>query len=467
MKAFIKESIIYSTGLVFTRLASFLLVPFFTHVFSPEQTGQIYLFYSTLAFLNIISNHGMDAALFKFIGEKKWKQEDIIKSIVIYQFLILFILYGIIIVFAKPLSSLIFGDDQFYWVYILGSVLFCDSLSQRGMILLRINSKAVLFILISIGNIILTLSSVYYFVIYKYNEVVGVFHGVFFASLIQFLVLFILVYLPSLKGVGSTKIVKKMVKFGIPFLPAGLLFLITELSDRYFILWFLGESQVGIYSIAYKIGSIPLILISGINLAWQPFYVKKKNNAETRNIFGGIGNFILFGFILSITTISIWLPFIDKLGIISSSYTESITIIPFIFLGYLFYTWYILLMPSIFLKSKQNWEPILRGMAAFVNIILNILLIPKYGILGATISTMVAYIVMSGFLYYKNKEWMDIPIQYNIIIPYFIFSILVYVFTSVNKNIDYEYITIFYFVVSYFVLKMILQLSNLTRKIFY
>ena len=66
MKLFVKESILYSTGQVLTRLASFILVPFFTYVFSPNEVGHIYLFYSTLTFMNIFNNHGLDSALFKY-----------------------------------------------------------------------------------------------------------------------------------------------------------------------------------------------------------------------------------------------------------------------------------------------------------------------------------------------------------------------------------------------------------------
>lgn len=260
----------------------------------------------------------MDSALFKFIGKKDFHQKDIVKSIIIYQFIFLAGFYLLLIFLSVPISNLIFGNNQYYWIYILGAVLVCDSISQRGMVLLRVNSKAIQFIIFSIGNILLTLGGVYYFVMYKHYEVVGVFHGVFFAAFIQFLFIFIFVYLPSLNGRFSFGLIKKMLKFGIPFLPAGLLFLVTELSDRYFILWFLGEAQVGIYSIAYKIGSIPLILISGINLAWQPFYIKHTDSSETRRLFGKIGTIISFGFIFLLTIFSIGLPLIQTFGIVST-----------------------------------------------------------------------------------------------------------------------------------------------------
>ena len=448
-----------------TRLVSFLLVPFFTHFFSPEQTGKIYLFYSTLAFLNIFTNHGLDAALFKFVGNNKWNQNDVVKSLFIYQIIYLLAFYVIIVLVSEPLAHFIFGNSKFYWIYMLGSVLVCDSISQRGMVLLRLNSSPILFILISIGNILVTLAAVYYYVVYNGYEVLGVFHGVFFASFVQAILILILVYIPKLKGKFSIQIIKSMVTFGFPFLPAGLLFLITELSDRYLILWYLGEAQVGFYSIAYKIGSIPLILISGINLAWQPFYVKRKNDENSRRLFGEIGSVVLFGFILLLTLLSIWIPLIKNFEIINEKYFESLQLIPIIFISYLFYTWYILLMPSIFLNDKQNWSPAFRGAAAVVNIGLNIILIPSYGIYGAAFSTLFAYFVMGLFLYFKNIKWMNIPIKYIQLTLFLIISSVFY-YLSLYNTIWFKLIlSTIYLISSFFILNYIISISELKQKI--
>ncbi len=465
MKSFIKESILYSTGQVLTRLASFLLVPFFTHFFSPEQTGQIYLFYSSLAFLNILTNHGLDAALFKFVGSSKWNQNDVVKSLLIYQIAYLTVFYIVFLVFSEPIAQLIFGNTKNYWIYILGSVLVCDSISQRGMVLLRLNSSPYLYILISLGNILLTLISVYYYVIKSGYEVLGVFHGIFFASFIQAIIIFILVYTPRLKGEFSINIIKSLVKFGFPFLPAGILFLITELSDRYFILWFLGESQVGFYSIAYKIGSIPLILISGINLAWQPFYVKRQNDENSRRLFGEIGSVVLFGFILLLTLLSIWIPLIKNFEIINDKYYQSLNLIPIIFISYLFYTWYILLMPSIILNNKQNWSPVFRGTAAVINICLNIILIPVYGLYGAAFSTLFAYFIMGLFLYFKNKTWMNIPVKYIQLILFLILSCTLYGLSLYSTTLIKLVFSTIYLILSFFVLNNILSISELKQKI--
>jgi len=466
LKLFVKESILYSTGQVLTRLASFILVPFFTYVFSPNEVGHIYLFYSTLTFMNIFNNHGLDSALFKYLSKSRWKKNDLVKSLFLYQLVFLSIFYLIVILFSNQISKLVFKNSNNHWVYVLGLISIFDSLSYRGMVMLRLHSKAILYVLISLGNIIVTIIAIYYFVVYKNNAVFGVFIGVLVASLLQLKVVFFISYFPYIKGKFSFKIIKELLRFGLPFLPAGILFLVIEISDRYFILWQFGQAQVGFYSIAYKIGSIPLMLVSGLNLAWQPFYIKRFNNELTRKLFGEIGTLVLFGFIIFLTIISIWLPLLITYGLIDSQYTFVLKIIPIIFLSYLFYTWYIMQMPSIYLNDKQNWIPLFMLFSATVNIVLNFILIPTYDIYGASISTLFAYLSMGCFIYFKNITWMMIPIKYFELLLLLAFSILFYILSLYCTIVGRVLVVLFYLLLSYMIFLKIISLKDLKKKIF-
>ena len=72
--------------------------------------------------------------------------------------------------------------------------------------------------------------------------------------------------------------------------------------------------------------------------------------------------------------------------------------------------------PSLYLHNKQKWSPIFRMFGAVINIILNIILIPIYGIEGAAIATAVSYGLMFLFLFYKNQTWLPIKLAWNDII---------------------------------------------------
>ena len=73
-------------------------------------------------------------------------------------------------------------------------------------------------------------------------------------------------------------------------------------------------------------------------------------------------------------------------------------------------------MPSIYLCDKQNWSPIFRVCGASTNVLLNIILIPIYEIKGAAIATALSYGIMFLFLFYKNRNWMPIKINWQDII---------------------------------------------------
>lgn len=203
--------------------------------------------------------------------------------------------------------------------------------------------------------------------------------------------------------------------FGLPFLPATILFISIGMIDRFFIEYYLGLKSVGIYSAGYKVGSIISIMIIAFNLNWQPYYLKIQDD---KNFSKNIKTISQIFFIIIIYTASFMCLFVDGLisvqlfgfYIIGESFWESMIIIPWITFGYVFYGLYVLQAPSLYIKNKQNWTPVFWGTGTIINIILNIILIPRLGILGAAIATFISYALMFVLIKIKNKWWMPLPL---------------------------------------------------------
>ena len=120
--------------------------------------------------------------------------------------------------------------------------------------------------------------------------------------------------------------------------------------------------------------------------------------------------------------------------IVGESFWESMIIVPWITFGYVFYGLYVLQSPSLYIKNKQNWTPVFWGAGTIVNIILNILLIPRLDILGAAIATFVSYLLIFVFIKVKNKSWMPLPILSLQVIFYVIFTSGALFFRYYNDN---------------------------------
>tara|TARA_B110000438_G_C15809768_1_gene649095 strand:+ start:935 stop:2335 length:1401 start_codon:yes stop_codon:yes gene_type:complete len=425
---FLNDSIIYGLGFVFLRGMSFLLLPIYTNLLSTYDAGIVFIIYTILAFLNPVFSFGMDSALFKFFNSKIFSKNEVISSSLIALFISSTILSSIIITISL-LQKKIFNVD--YNVLLLISIiLFFDSFSSRILIIIRLLEKPWYYLSIGLTNILSSLALNIYFIDYLHLRDKGVVYALLLTSFIQFLISIPII----LKNINfykfKTPLVKKMFLFGIPFFPAAILFIITGMIDRFFINHYLGLAEVGIYGAGYKIGSIISISIIAFNLNWQPYYLKHHEDRMFSSNIKKISQLFSVFLLLIVTLISIGWKLIIKVELfnytlIGSEFWDSGVIIPWIAFGYYFYGLFILQMPTVYLKNKQLWVPFFWAVAAIINILLNITLIPLMGLIGAGVATLSSYLIMFIFIYIKNQRWMPLNFINKFLIFYFILSLMV------------------------------------------
>ena len=445
---FWNSTLIFGLGFVFIRAISFLLLPIYTNILSPAELGIIFIFITFLAFMNSIYTFGMDSALLKY-----YQPEG---STLFTSFISIFI-------FAIPISSIIFLSGNFiesflfqniisinswifksgFWILAAIIILLLDSISSRAMTLIRIANMPWYYLMVALLNIASSLILNIYLLYFSSlgSKLDGVIFSILTVSIIQFISLMPILVKKFHTWQFDLLIFKKMLRFAWPFFPATIFFIIIELSDRIMIEKILSTRDVGLYGAGYKIGALMLMLVRGFNLNWQPYYLKsgEKLNALVVQNFSYIGNIVLLCFIL-ITglTSSLW-PYLISIhfgtfAIIGENFVAGGKIIPYILISYTFYGFFILQMPSIYLKNKQNWAPLLWGAGAAINIVGNIVLLPRFGYYGAAISTLLAYSSMSIILLYKNYSWLWIPYNFKFLfsavfisgIQYFLISYMEY-----------------------------------------
>ena len=408
LSGFWKTTFIYGIGFLGLRMISFLLVPLYTHLLSPADTGIIFIVYTVLALLNTVYSRGMDAALFKFYNKQNSK--SIISTSIIYSLKNGLLISGaiLIIYFLYDASN----HQAFTTIIIIGlvAVLLFDMISARCMSILRLQHQPKYYLCACLANILSNLGLNIYLIQYLNWGLSGAIWSIIIASAIQ-----IIIFLPiifknvNLKFIDS-RLLANMKKTGLPFLPAAIFLILIELADR----WMLGLmssngiADVGVYGSAYKFGSLIMLSVKGFNLNWQPYYVKNKNQKE----FYKIGTLFLSLLIILSTLISLLWPLLFKL-LIGDLFWEGGHVIPIVAISYIFYGLFILQMPSIYLKDKEKWAPAFWGAGFIVNILSNYYLIPLYGYYGAAISTLSSYFTMSLLILYKNYFWMRMDYHYK------------------------------------------------------
>ena len=244
----------------------------------------------------------------------------------------------------------------------------------------------------------------------------GALTALFYVSIMQLLLLAPLLVTKIKIKLFDFKLLRLMVRFSLPFLPASIFFIMIEMADRIMLGWLSSVDDVGLYGAGYKIGALILLIVKAFNLNWQPFYLKPENQNDIR-AFEIIGTKFIILLIFFSTLLSMLWSFLFQFQIngnyiIGNEFWAGGNIIPIIALSYIIYGIFILQMPSIYIKEKQSWVPYFWGMGCIINILSNYILIPIYGFYGAALSTLFAYVSMTLFLVYKNMIWMQI--KYNL-----------------------------------------------------
>ena len=431
---FLNTSLVFGLGFVFLRGISFLLLPIYTNLLSTYDAGIIFILYAVLAFLNPFYALGMDAALFKFFNSSDFSQKQVVSSSLFSVIQSSFCLS--LLLFFCSFFFINFLDLQYNWIKIIVGILFFDSISSRLLILLRLFNTPRYYLSVGLINII---SSLFLNIIlirnYKMDQE-GAVYALLLTSVVQFIVLLPVLYKHLSIKQYSLTLSKQMLKFGFPFLPAAILLILTSFIDRFFIEYFLGLEQVGLYGAGYKIGSIVSIVVIAFNLSWQPYYLKSANNLNFVSNIRLISEKFFVVLLFTVVSISIWSSPVVKIKffnqhLIGESFWGSLEIVPWVCFGYFFYGLFILQMPPLYIKNKQSWSPVFWGIGTTVNIVCNYILIPFWGILGAAVATFVSFLIMFIYIKYKNQRWMPINFINFSLMVLFVFSVLVIIISKV------------------------------------
>lgn len=222
--------------------------------------------------------------------------------------------------------------------------------------------------------------------------------------------------------------IKYALLFGLPLIPHLLANIINGNSDRVFIIKMLGEDQAGIYSVAYSIGMVALILAQACTDAWNPWYFEKTKTGKTAEVQN---YFRIYALTISMCFVGVMFLAPDVMRLMApESYWSGIRCILYVALGIFLMFLYRFPLGYEQLSSNTKYVAPATILTACVNIGLNFMLIPSLGIDGAAIATTISYVflwfshefvarrIVKGY----NIKWRSYLIPVSVVVSGFIIS---------------------------------------------
>lgn len=440
-KSLFKQTAIYGLATVLPRMLSFLLVRLYTGILPTAEYGEVSIVLSWMVFFNVILSYGMETAFFRFYSAETDKENVIATSTISIFWSSILFLFGALI-FRNTLASWAHVDVQYItftiWILVL------DALVIIPFSKLRANKRPMMYAIIKIGNVVVNLALNLYFLlvlpkIYADNpdsllgnmyidnfEIGYIFVSNLLASLLTFVVLS--PNYVSLKRNFDAVLWKKMMRYGLPILIAGIAFAVNEHFDKILLGYWLpdniAKSEVGAYSACYKLGLFMVLFATAFRLGIEPFFFSHSSNENAPQTYAMITKyFVIFGSLILLGVI-VFADILKLLLLDNESYWEAMKVVPLIILANFFLGIYNNLSVWYKLTDKTIIGAYISIVGALLTLLLNYILIPTFSYYGSAIATISAYGSMMLISYVLGKKHYPIPYDMEKIGAYLGISIL-------------------------------------------
>jgi len=474
IKELFSQTTIYGVGLLANKAISFVLLPLYTYYFSPAELGAYNIVQSIWFFVILFYLYGQETSFIKLFidGKNEGDKEEVYSTTLIMLSVTSLIFSAVFYFLAEPISRLVHFEDPvkgIKYLKILSLLLFTDTMFRFPLLLLRAELKANKYLLLTLLSLIVNVILNFVLILNYHYGVEAIFYSYIISVVVTFAAGFFMTK-KYFRYKFSLVRAKQMVKYGNKFIFVGAFLLLIDVSDRFFLKYFYNEEVVGIYSANYRLASVMSLLIAAFRFSWTPYFLNLEKNPDNKKIISQIFTYLVFtGLFLFLAFALFTEPIVKisfgKFSLLDVRYQSGLIIIPFVLLAYLFSGLYSALSVASFYADKTRELFYVAAAGLLVNTICNFVLISNYGILGASISTMVTYFFMMIIIYSRSQKIYKIDFELRKIFYLFIFTLIIYVISIFAKqllNEVYFIIISIIFLIVFLIFSKIFQVINLS-----
>jgi O-antigen/teichoic acid export membrane protein len=423
------QTAVYGLSSILGRLLNYLLVPIYTRVFDTAEYGIVTQFYAYAAFLNVLFTFGLETSFFRFSQTESGNPK-------VYSTALLSLIgtsvafFALAWFFADPIAgtfSLAADSGQPLSTYVIwfAGILAADAVTAIPFARLRQQEKAVKFAVIRLLNIGLNIGFNLYFLVYKrdaasYDTSAAVGY-VFLSNLLASLITLVIL-LPELSAVKDgfdRELWSRMMRYGLPLMVAGFAGMVNETFDRIMLPYLVRDSvtaldQLGIYGACYKLSILMTLFVQTFRYAAEPFFFSQSGKEDARQIYARVMNWFVIGCAFIFLVVMLYMDFFSHF--IGERFRSGLPVVPILLMANLCLGVYLNISIWYKLSGKTSWGAWFSLAGAIVTLILNFLLIPPLGYLGAAWTTLACYAGMMVASYAVGQRYYKVPYDTGIFI---------------------------------------------------
>lgn len=449
LKKLAGETLLYGVSSILGRFINWIMVILYTQVFQEPNYPKAEYGIQTqimayVAVLMVLLTYGMETSYFRFASDAKYNKKDIFAVTQSSLALTSFVFIALIAIFVHPLAIWLNIPERSYILILLAFTLAIDAYSSIPFAKLRSDSRPLRFATIKLLNICINVSANLFFFLlcpywlrkypnswlqYVYHHDVGI--GYVFISYLLAAFVTLLLLLPVLKGVRfnlNKALLRKMFKYALPIMLVGLASMLNLNFDKIAMKQLLSGTdilgRVAEYGAAFKLGVLMLLFTQAYRYAFEPFFFANKTQDNSKQVYAdALKFFTIIGLFGSLSVIY----YLDIIGLLfGKSYHNGFVIVPYILIANLFLGMYYSLSLWYKLTDKTHYGAYMALGGSIITILLNILLVPQLGYVGAAYAFLASAFAMFLTSFLWGQKHYPIPYDVKRIAFYFVLTVILF-----------------------------------------
>jgi O-antigen/teichoic acid export membrane protein len=442
LKTLYKQTFIYGLATVIPRMLSFLLVRLHTDksvLQNVSDYGDVSLIFAYFVLFNVVLAYGMETAFFRFFNKEPNKESVLsTSSISLLLTSLVFLVLGL--VFQHQIAAI--THIHVNYIVLVIWTLFLDALVIIPFAYLRAQEKPVKYTAVKLTNVVVNLGLNIFLLVYLKAlsvdnsiwdsiyianfEVSYIFIANLLASAVTLFILLPFYFKVTYKI--DTLLWKKMLRYALPVLVAGVAFSVNETFDRVLLERLLPEeiakTSIGMYSACYKLALFMMLFATAYRLGIEPFFFShSKTKGAEKNYAQVLELFVVFAAVILVTVV-VFIDFLKALLIPNEAYWEAMAVVPVLLLAYLFLGIYHNLSVWYKVTDRTKFGAYISVFGALITLVINGMFIAQFNYMASAVATLAAYFTMTLMSYYFGKKYYPIPYNLKKIVLYISLAIL-------------------------------------------
>ena len=401
----------YTAASVLSKLIAVFLLPLYTAYLTPADYGAAEVMLASVVAASIVIRFGLIEAILRFYYVAGEDRRQVVASGFASLFWTTTAGALVALAFAGPISEALLGqaNADLARLAILG--LWTLTLWEFVLTLLRLDERPRLYFGLTVANVVVTIPVTVWLVVVEDLGAEAILLGTFGTG-VGFLAWRLVAERRRLALRADAGLLRRMMRFGLPTMPAELTLYSLSFIDRIILVRLAGLAEAGLYALAIKFASAIQVLARGFGLAFPPLAYSIADDGEARRSYALVVTW--FAVLLAFAVTGLWLlaRWIVRL-LATDEFFASHEAIGLLATGISLYALYLALVVILGRTGRTEFNFPATAAATAVNVGLNLALVPPLGIVGAGIALVASYLVVLALMYAFTQRLFPVPWEWR------------------------------------------------------